>query len=129
MWGARELGPGSYVEESSSELPFQKGDIKLEANFEYRFKLSSYFRAALFADAGNIWTLNYDPERIGSKFSKDFINQIAVDAGVSIQLKVFLLLRFDFAFKLRNPYKNENGHYWDVNNFRPTFVFSINDPF
>ncbi len=130
-WTARSLGPGSYFDESivNKDSPFQKGDIRLEANIEYRFKLSSYFRSALFLDAGNIWTLKYDPERIGSQFKSDFYKQIAVNAGISLQLDIFLLLRFDLAFKLRNPYLNENGKYWDYNSFKPNFVFSINNPF
>jgi hypothetical protein len=130
-WTARSLGPGSYYDESivNNDSPFQKGDIRLEANIEYRFKLSSYFRYALFLDAGNIWTLKYDPERIGSQFKSDFYKQIAVNAGISLQLDIFLLLRFDLAFKLRNPYLNENGKYWDYNSFKPNFVFSINNPF
>ncbi|MBK7094376.1 MAG: hypothetical protein IPH57_04680 [Saprospiraceae bacterium] len=130
-WTARSLGPGSYVDTSTvqNDYPFQKGDIKLEANIEYRFKLSSYFRSAIFVDAGNIWTIKNDPERSGSQFKSDFYKQIAVNAGVSLQLDVFLLLRFDLAFKLRNPYKNNFGKYWDNNSFKPTFVFSINNPF
>ena len=67
--------------------------------------------------------------RIGSQFKSDFYKQIAVNAGLSLQLDVFLLLRFDLAFKLRNPYKNDFGKYWDNNSFKPTFVFSINNPF
>ena len=130
-WTARSLGPGSYIDTSGlqTDYPFQKGDIKLEANIEYRFKLSSYFRSAVFLDAGNIWTIKFDPERPGSQFRSDFYKQIALNAGVSLQLDVFLLLRFDLAFKLRNPYKNEFGKYWDNNSFKPTFVFSINNPF
>lgn len=130
-WTARSLGPGSYHDESiiNDDSPYQKGDIRLEANIEYRFKLSSYFRYALFLDAGNIWTLKNDPERIGAQFKSDFYKQIAVNAGISLQLDIFLLLRFDLAFKLRNPYLNENGKYWDYNSFKPNFVFSINNPF
>jgi outer membrane protein insertion porin family len=130
-WTARSLGPGSYHDESiiNDDSPYQKGDIRLEANIEYRFKLSSYFRYALFLDAGNIWTLKNDPERIGAQFKSDFYKQVAVNAGISLQLDIFLLLRFDLAFKLRNPYLNENGKYWDYNSFKPNFVFSINNPF
>ncbi|MGE5355967.1 MAG: hypothetical protein ACM3PT_06975 [Deltaproteobacteria bacterium] len=130
-WTARSLGPGGYYDNNSEQLeyPYQKGDIRLEANIEYRFKLSSYFRSALFLDAGNIWTLKKDAERPDAEFTSEFFRQIALNAGVSLQLDVFLLLRFDFAFKMRHPYRNESGKYWDFNSFRPTFVFSINNPF
>ena len=130
-WAARSLGPGSFVDtlRTADQFPYQKGDIRLEANIEYRFRLSSYFRSALFLDAGNVWTLKEDPDRPGAQFTRDFYRQIAVNAGFSIQLDVFLLLRFDFAFKIRNPYKGETGSYLAPNPFKPTFVFSINNPF
>jgi outer membrane protein assembly factor BamA len=128
-WTARSLGPGSYHDTVQIDYPFQRGDLRLEGNIEYRFKLSSYFRSALFIDAGNIWTSREDPERIGSQFTRRFYKQIAVNAGISFQLDVFLLLRFDLAFKLRNPYQNQYGRYWDFKSFSPTFVFSINNPF
>jgi hypothetical protein len=130
-WAARSLGPGSFADtlRIADQFPYQKGDIRLEANIEYRFRLSSYFRSALFIDAGNIWTLKEDPDRPGANFSSDFYKQIAINAGFSIQLDVFLLLRFDFAFKIRNPYMGETGSYLAPNPFKPTFVFSINNPF
>ena len=130
-WASRELGPGSYHKEdqNTNEIPYQKGDIRLEANLEYRFKLSYLFKSAFFVDAGNIWTLSYDEERIGSQFGKDFYKQIAIDAGVSLQLDIYVLIRFDLAFKLRNPYPDIHGSYWNSSFKQPTFVFAINHPF
>lgn len=130
-WAARELGPGSYYHQPSTtdEFPYQKGDIRLEANLEYRFKLSHYFRSALFVDAGNIWTLRYDEEREGGQFGKDFYKQIGVNAGVSLQLDVIVLIRLDLAYKLRNPYLGINGSYWGFDLTKPSLVFAIDHPF
>ena len=129
-WASRELGPGSYHNDTlTEEIPYQKGDIRLEANLEYRFKLSYFFKSAIFVDAGNIWTLKYDVKRAGSQFTRDFYKQIAVDAGFSLQLDVYVLLRLDFAFKLRNPYPDKYGSYWNPRFYEPTFVFAIDHPF
>ncbi len=128
-WAARELGPGSYFHKLvGREFPYQKANLRLEANLEYRFKIANIFRGALFTDVGNIWTLKEDSERIGSQFNSQFYNQLAVDAGFSIQLDLIILLRLDFAFKLRNPYKNAAGNYWGFNP-SPTIVFAVNHPF
>ncbi len=53
---ARTLGPGSFlnVPTTNNYLPDQAGDLKLEFNTEYRAKLFSIVRGALFVDAGNI---------------------------------------------------------------------------
>jgi len=131
-WATRELGPGSYIDTNASkkQIPYQKGDIRFEANLEYRFKLSYLFKSAIFIDAGNIWTLKNDIERPGSQFTSSFYKQIAIDAGVSLQLDVFVLLRFDFAYKLRNPYPDANGSYFGLkNSFIPNIVFALNHPF
>ncbi len=131
-WATRELGPGSYIDPQTAknQIPYQKGDIRLEANLEYRFKLSYLFKSAIFIDAGNIWTLKNDTERPGSQFTSSFYKQIAIDAGVSLQLDVFVLLRFDFAYKLRNPYPDENGSYFGLkNSLFPNIVFALNHPF
>jgi len=130
-WATRELGPGSYVDPTPSkdQIPYQKGDIRFEANLEYRFKLSYLFKSAVFIDAGNIWTLKNDAERPGSQFTSSFYKQIAIDAGVSFQLDVFVLLRFDFAYKLRNPYPDKNGSYLGLDSLIPNIVFALNHPF
>ncbi len=130
-WAIRELGPGSYqhIPGSIDELPYQKGDMRLETNLEYRFKVSYLIKSALFVDAGNIWTLKYDKERSGSLFTKDFAKQIAVDMGISFQLDLIVLLRVDLAYKLRNPYPDSSNRYWGFDLSSPSFVFAIDHPF
>ncbi|HCO85965.1 MAG TPA: hypothetical protein DIT95_20895, partial [Arenibacter sp.] len=50
----RSLGPGTFnsVEDGTSSFFDQSGNLKLEANLEYRFPIWSYFKGAIFADAG-----------------------------------------------------------------------------
>lgn len=111
-WQARELGPGAYIETTPVDngLFYQSGDLKLEVNLEYRTDLFYVFEGALFIDAGNVWTLSSDSGRPGSRFSSDFINQIAVGAGYGIRIDFnYFNIRFDFGYKILNPYKDDDG--------------------
>jgi outer membrane protein insertion porin family len=107
---SRTVGPGSYRPPNSDNpsalfLPDQSGDIKLEMNTEYRPKLFSILEGALFIDAGNVWLLNDDPLKPGAQFSRNFLKELAVDAGFGLRFDLtILLLRLDFAFPLKVPY-------------------------
>ncbi|WP_326980942.1 BamA/TamA family outer membrane protein [Chryseobacterium sp. MYb264] len=111
---ARTLGPGSFDPRTAEAGSFfdQSGDVKLELNAEYRANLYKFLNVALFADAGNIWLINDDPQRPGAKFSKDFLNEVAVGAGFGLRLDFsILILRLDLAMPLRVPYY-EKGNRW-----------------
>ena len=113
---ARSFGPGSYQAPltSSSFLPDQSADLKLEFNTEYRAKIYGLMKGALFVDAGNIWLLNADPDKSGAEISKDFMKEIAVGAGAGLRFDFsFLILRTDLAFPLRKPYLPE-GQRWVI---------------
>ena len=107
-WRTRELGPGSYVEDTSTvqfEYPNQVADIKLEANFEYRFKLFWKLEGAFFVDAGNIWAMRQEEDRPNAEFKWNrFYREIAVCTGLGFRFDFnFFLLRFDWAVKMRDP--------------------------
>lgn len=111
---ARTLGPGSFDPRTLDDGSFfdQSGDIKLELNAEYRANLYKFLNVAVFADAGNIWLVNEDHQRPGAKFSKEFLSEIAVGAGVGLRLDFsILILRLDLAMPLRIPYY-EKGERW-----------------
>lgn len=114
---SRSLGPGSYYAgnvKDSGFLPDQPGDVKLQFNTEYRAKLVSVLRGAVFLDAGNVWTRREDPSRPGSLFTKNFMEQIAVGAGVGLRVDIsILILRLDVAFPLRKPWLPE-GERWVI---------------
>lgn len=113
---ARSLGPGSYLntQTTNSFLPDQSGDLKLEFSTEYRAKLFSIVRGALFVDAGNVWLLNADPNKPGGEITKDFMKDIAVGAGAGLRFDLsFLVLRTDLAFPLRKPYLPQ-GQRWVI---------------
>lgn len=112
---ARSIGPGSYLSDiPTTFLPDQSGDIKLEVNTEYRAKIVSIVKGAVFVDAGNIWLMNKNPDKVGSEFSNKFMQQIAVGTGVGLRFDLsFLLLRTDFSFPIRKPYLDD-GKRWVI---------------
>ena len=103
-WQVRSLGPGSYVPDSVKYIN-QTGDIKLEANVEYRFKLFWVLEGALFADAGNIWAIKDDKDRPGAQFRiNSFYKDIAIGTGFGMRFDFkFVLLRTDIGLKFRDP--------------------------
>ncbi|TAL59728.1 MAG: outer membrane protein assembly factor [Bacteroidetes bacterium] len=114
-WQARSLGPGSYNPGGTTRFFNQTGDIKLEANAEYRFKLFWILEGALFLDAGNIWTYNYDPARLNSQFRfNKFYNDIAIGTGTGLRFDLkFVIGRIDLGMKLRNPLLTD-GSKWII---------------
>ena len=113
-WQVRTLGPGSLVPDRTTFLN-QTGDIKLEANIEYRFKLFWVLESALFLDAGNIWSYN-DNSQIGSQFRfKNVLNEMAVGTGFGLRFDLdFVLIRGDIGIKLRDP-SLASGSRWITN--------------
>lgn len=106
-WQARTVGPGTAKMDNSFVIPNQTGDMKLEANIEYRFDMFWKVAGAVFVDAGNVWTLKYDKkeETQTSMFTWDtFGDSIAANWGVGLRLDFgFLLLRFDMGMKIHDP--------------------------
>ncbi|MDB5110785.1 MAG: BamA/TamA family outer membrane protein [Mucilaginibacter sp.] len=106
---ARTLGPGGYDYRSLAAnktqfLPDESGDIKIEGNIEYRPKLFSIVEGALFADAGNIWLMRPHNDLPGAAFGKNFLSQIALDAGFGLRFNLsVLILRTDLGFPLIDP--------------------------
>jgi outer membrane protein assembly factor BamA len=112
---SRALGPGSYYggnPNTTPLLPDQPGDIKLEMNVEYRTKLFSLVRWAIFTDMGNIWTLRTDTSRPGAVFTNHFLKDFAVGIGTGLRFDLtILVLRVDMAEPIRFPWLPE-GSKW-----------------
>ena len=106
-WQARSVGPGLSQMDKSFVIPNQTGDMRLEANIEYRFDLFWKLAGAVFIDAGNIWTLQGDDseEYILSRFRwETFGESIAANCGAGIRLDFgFLLLRIDLGVRVHDP--------------------------
>lgn len=136
-WDQKELGPGGYAAPTViGQTFYQTGDIKLEANVEYRFDLFYIFEMALFIDAGNVWTLKANDDRPDANITSDFTKQIAVSAGYGFRFDfTYFNIRFDFGYKLRNPYTFEQSdRYWynweEIKNQKlGNFQVAVNYPF
>jgi len=105
-WRLRSLGPGSYKDTISiSSYPNNTGDIKLEANLEYRFNLVWKIEGALFMDAGNVWDTHQDDDRPGANFSLDrFYRELALSGGLGFRFDFkYVILRTDLGMKLHDP--------------------------
>lgn len=104
----RSLGPGSYkpdTTEATETYYDQAGNVRLEANLEYRFPLFSYLKGALFADAGNVWLTEESESYPGGKFSKDFIDELGIGLGVGVRLDIQnFVIRVDVATPINTPY-------------------------
>lgn len=111
-WPVRSLGPGTYsFKESPEYYPNQTSDIKLEANAEYRFKLTGFLEGALFIDAGNIWAITGKDNREGALFYlNSFYKQIAIGTGTGVRFDFnYFIFRLDLGAKLREPSQSENN--------------------
>ncbi len=110
-WQARSIGPGNEPLNELFIIPSQTGDVKFEANIEYRFPLFWKLGGAVFVDAGNIWTVRENGfGEVTTKFSlKTAPSQIAANTGFGLRLDLnFLLLRLDMGLKFHDPSRQEN---------------------
>jgi len=103
-WSARELGPGSFYRKDAN-FNDQSGDIRFDANLEYRSRAFWKFEMAAFLDAGNIWTIRGTERQYKGEFKIDqFYKQIASSWGLGLRLDLdFVLIRLDVGWKLYNP--------------------------
>lgn len=111
-WQTRGLGPGFSQMNDSFSIPSQTGDIRLEANMEFRFRIYRKLEGAVFADAGNVWNwleASEDPEH-STVFDRNFYKSIALDWGYGLRYNLnFLVLRLDMGHILHDPSKGASS--------------------
>lgn len=126
----RSLGPGTY---SGSDNPnanndfFDRtGNIRLEANIEYRFPIFSFFKGAVFTDAGNIWNTKPNPTFNGEdEFNSRFLSELGIGSGVGLRIDVQgFVIRFDLAAPFHDPALPE-GERLDFQFDKPLLNFAI----
>ena len=134
-WQARTVGPGTAPMDDSFIIPNQTGDMRLEANIEYRFNLFWNFYGAAFIDAGNVWTLPYSDAEDSdmSQFRwKTFGRSLAANWGVGLRLDFdFLLVRIDMGLKVHDPARTQpwvGPDQWFKSNGH-AFHFGVGYPF
>lgn len=126
-WQARTLGPGNYNRrdlDPSLRMNFrnldQLGEIKLEGNIEYRFRVlndlwGAKVKAAAFADIGNIWRIDDSELNPGGKFeASQFLRQLAIGTGLGLRFDLdYFILRLDVGAKVKDP-QFSAGDQWVV---------------
>ncbi len=154
----RTLGSGDFhfIDPDKEYYLYHGGDIRLEANAEYRFPLFKYFEGAVFLDAGNVWDFQpaIDAEvmeeyrdliheyRIQSGMAPDFENklilgnllrQTALGTGFGLRFVYqTLVLRFDLGMALHAPYDTGKPGYFNIPSIWKDglrFNFAIGYPF
>jgi len=122
----RGIGPGTYKPDPDSYSYFdQAGDIRLEANVEYRFPIISFLKGAVFADAGNVWLYEDNEALPGGKFTKDFIKEFGIGTGFGLRVDVQgFVIRLDLSSPIKEP-----GEKWKFDYKHPMFNFGIGYPF
>lgn len=109
-WQARTVGPGLAPMDRTFLIPNQTGDMKLEANVEYRFHMFWKVEGAAFVDAGNVWTFRESgTEELSSRITADtFAKSIAANWGVGLRLDLdFLVIRVDMGMKIHDPAREQ----------------------
>lgn len=133
-WTPRTLGPGTTPTPENMLYPTQLGDMRLEANLEFRFPIWGIFHGATFLDAGNIWFLRqndaeYSPDAVFHL--KDFYQGLGFNTGIGLRLDIkFAILRLDWGIQLHNP-NNPAGKRW-IHDFKwknTALNFGVGYPF
>lgn len=136
----RSIGPGSFhpTENANYSYVDETGDLKLEANIEYRFRLLSNLaggnlNGAVFMDSGNVWLVREDSARPGAKFTfNKFFDQLALGTGIGIRYDMnFIVLRLDWGIALHVPYDTGKSGYYNIPRFKDGMGihFAIGYPF
>lgn len=127
-FGVRTIGPGSYHPANSSYSYLdQMGNLKLEANLEYRFPLVSDLGGAIFMDAGNVWLMKPDSNRPGGSINpKTMGKEIALGTGFGLRYDLdFLVIRFDIGVGIHAPYETGKSGYYNMTKFWDSLGFHL----
>ena len=132
----RSIGPGRYFQNSAdNQYAYidRTGDIKFEANLEYRFPILGDLHGATFLDCGNIWLLRQDEGRPGGQLKwGSFLNDLALGTGFGLRYDLsFIVIRFDVGIGLHLPYDTGKKGYYNIPRFKEGmgYHFAIGYPF
>lgn len=132
----RSIGPGRYYQNSAdNQYAYidRTGDIKFEANLEYRFPILGDLHGATFLDCGNIWLLRQDEGRPGGQLKwGSFLNDLALGTGFGLRYDLsFIVIRFDVGIGLHLPYDTGKKGYYNIPRFKEGmgYHFAIGYPF
>jgi outer membrane protein assembly factor BamA len=137
-WQVRQLGLGSN-KRNSEDKSDRFGDIQMELNAEYRFRLTSFgginLGSAFYIDAGNIWARSTygDPTLKNADFQLGRVFQdMAIGTGTELRFDFsYFLIRLDYAYKVKDPNRLADPDQWfyDWKIFNGQLQLGINYPF
>lgn len=139
-WGVRRLGPGSSIKSfGPTQAPDRFGDMRLEANLEYRFYIANLsgiiLNGAFFTDIGNVWFLRQNKDFPDGEFRFNKLwRDIAIGTGTGLRVDFnFLKLRFEYAYKVKNPTPDnaaeQNKWFYNWRLLNGQFQLGIDYPF
>jgi outer membrane translocation and assembly module TamA len=133
-FAVRAIGPGKYHPTNSKySYMDETGDLKFEANVEYRFPIVGNIYGATFIDTGNIWLLKKDDARPGAQFDLARLpKDLAVGTGFGLRYDMdFIVLRLDLGIGIHAPYDTGRSGYYNIKNFRDGMGlhFAVGYPF
>ncbi len=134
-FSARSVGPGGYPPEEGNKYTFinHVGDMRFEANLEYRFRMVNDLHGAVFLDSGNVWLLRSDQSRPDAQFKlKNFVDRLALGTGVGLRYDMdYLVFRLDLGIALHDPYDTGKSGYYNIPHFKDGLAlhFAIGYPF
>lgn len=136
-WTARTVGPGTSKLSQVWSIPNQTGDMKLEANLEYRFKIFWKIYGAAFVDVGNVWEVDRSRDLFTEDYYFSFKNlgeSLAASWGIGLRVDLnFLVLRLDYGMRFHDPARGKGDRWLDMYQwFRPgnyAFHFGVGYPF
>lgn len=117
----RSLGPGAFDSADDNSGGFDRtGELKLEANIEYRFDIWYIFKGAFFMDAGNVWTLRPNESFPNGNIKLNSIwQEWGIGGGAGLRLDfTYFVMRFDIATPFYNPNLTQ-GSRWRLDNISP----------
>lgn len=120
-FNARAIGPGKYKSETKTwSYVEQVGDVKFQANLEYRPHLVGSLYGAVFLDVGNVWLLDNYMEQDDTSFKfGDMFKQMAVGTGIGLRYDVgFFILRLDWGIGLHVPYETGRSGFYNIRHFK-----------
>ena len=132
-WSPRTLGPGNTPAQNTP-YPVQMGDMRLEANLEFRFPVWGMFHGATFLDLGNVWYLPRSKGEVpadGVFHWDSFYKQLGLNTGLGLRVDItFVILRLDWGVQLHSP-NQPAGERW-IHNLRwknTALNFGVGYPF
>ena len=107
-WGLRQLGLGNSISSDTAEFTDRFGDIQLEFNGEYRFRMFRFLGynidGVAFVDIGNIWNHHPAPDGNGDFKFKYLYRDLGANIGTGIRWDIsYVVIRLDLGFKIKDP--------------------------